>query len=206
MGPGQPPPHRPQHPPTLWSPPAAAPEGSMDAEPCGSLLGSTLWDVVARTTSRGVTPDRPISPPSSTCSPRRRGRSSHSPHPRSERCSGTGGPGSRRSPCCSWFPRSRVRTHTWGGMGGLQTLLCLPQCLPAACSPLTAKPRGWGSPGPLAGGDARGAMLARAELGRAEIWWLLTEIPCGAEEGVPGGTYQGTSRSGTAVPLLHVPV
>lgn len=189
MGPGQAPPHHPKHPPTLGSPPAAAPDGSMDAEPRVSLLGSTIGYVVARITSCGMTPDRPVSAPGSTCNPRRRGRSSHSPHPRSERCSGTGGPGSHRSPRCSWSPRSRVRTHTWDSMGGLQTLLCLPQCLPAAFSPLKARPRGSGSPRPLAGGDACGVVLARAELGRAEIWWLLTEISCRAEEGVPDGTY-----------------
>lgn len=55
--------------------------------------------------------------PGGTCSPRCRGRSSHSPHPGSGHCSGTGGPGSRRSPRCSCSPHSRVHTHTWGRRG-----------------------------------------------------------------------------------------
>lgn len=43
-------------------------------------------------------------------------------------------------------------------------------------------------------------MLAWAELGRAEIWWLLTEIPCRAEEGVPGGPQQLQERRGSPRP------
>ena len=43
-------------------------------------------------------------------------------------------------------------------------------------------------------------MLAGAELGRAEIRWLLAEMPCKAEKGVPGGAQQLRDQRGSPGP------